>query len=118
LPLDPRFAGSNLAEDDRFLRAINVRSTTFFGGEVKAPVPCKILPRVKEPYSYEKRYFVGKIHGYFISRKVSPDSLLDVFSSDCQRELEDESGMIGTQMGTHSRSNGRNAWDSLSDISP
>jgi hypothetical protein len=35
LPLDPRFAGSNPAEDDRFLRVIKIRSTTSFGGEVK-----------------------------------------------------------------------------------
>jgi hypothetical protein len=32
LPLDPRFAGSNPAEDDAFLRAIKIRSTTSFGG--------------------------------------------------------------------------------------
>jgi hypothetical protein len=35
LPLDPRSADSVLAEDDGFLRAIRVRSTTCFGGEVK-----------------------------------------------------------------------------------
>jgi hypothetical protein len=29
----PRFAGSNLAEDDGFLRAIKICNTTFFGGE-------------------------------------------------------------------------------------
>jgi hypothetical protein len=37
LPLDPRFAGSNLAEDDGYLRVIKV---TFFGGEVKLSVLC------------------------------------------------------------------------------
>jgi hypothetical protein len=35
LLLDPRFAGSNPAEDDGFLRAIKIRSTTSFGGKVK-----------------------------------------------------------------------------------
>jgi hypothetical protein len=31
LPLDPRFASSNTAEDDDFLGAIKIRSTTSFG---------------------------------------------------------------------------------------
>jgi hypothetical protein len=35
LPLDPRFTGSNPAEDDGFFR-----STTSFGEEVKPSVPC------------------------------------------------------------------------------
>jgi hypothetical protein len=39
LPLNPRFAGSNPAENDGFLRAIKVRSMTSFGGEVKPAVP-------------------------------------------------------------------------------
>jgi hypothetical protein len=33
VPLDPRFAGSNPAEDDGFLKAIEVRCTTSFGGK-------------------------------------------------------------------------------------
>jgi hypothetical protein len=55
LPLDPRFAGSNPAEDDDlFLREIKIRSTTSFGGEVKPSVSCrKILQHVKDPYEYE-----------------------------------------------------------------
>jgi hypothetical protein len=28
LPFDPRFAGSNPTEDDRFLRVMKIRSTT------------------------------------------------------------------------------------------
>jgi hypothetical protein len=32
-------------------------------------------------------------------------SLLSVSAGNCQRDLADESGMIGVQMGTHSRSN-------------
>jgi hypothetical protein len=47
LSLDPRFAGSNTAEDDEFVMAIKIRSTTSFGGEVKSSVPCrKILRRI------------------------------------------------------------------------
>jgi hypothetical protein len=33
--LDPRFAGSNLAEVDGFLRAIKIHSMLSFRGEVK-----------------------------------------------------------------------------------
>jgi hypothetical protein len=33
--VDPRFAGSILAEVDGFLRVIKIRSTTSSGGEVK-----------------------------------------------------------------------------------
>jgi hypothetical protein len=41
LPLDPRFAGSNPAEDYGFLRVIKMCSTTSFGGDVKSSVPCR-----------------------------------------------------------------------------
>jgi hypothetical protein len=57
---------SNLAKDDEFLRAIKVHSMTSFVGEVKPLIPCrKILCYVEESCRYEKRDFVGKIHGYF-----------------------------------------------------
>jgi hypothetical protein len=57
LPLDPRFKGSNLAEDAGFLRVIEIRSTTSFGGEVKQSVPCrKILGHVKKPTSMKGLY--------------------------------------------------------------
>jgi hypothetical protein len=53
LTLDSSSARSNPAEDDEYLRAIKIRSTTFFGGEVKPSVPCrKILRHVKDPYDY------------------------------------------------------------------
>jgi hypothetical protein len=35
LAIGPKVAGSNQAESDEFLRAINIRGTTSFGGEVK-----------------------------------------------------------------------------------
>jgi hypothetical protein len=50
--LDPRFAGSNPAEDDGFLRAIKIYSTTSFGGDIKLSVPShKILWHLKNVYS-------------------------------------------------------------------
>jgi hypothetical protein len=49
LAIGQRLAGSNLAEDDEFLLAMEIRSTTSFGVEVKQPVPnCKILRHVKD----------------------------------------------------------------------
>jgi hypothetical protein len=55
LPLDPRLSGSNPAEDEGFLRAIKLRSTTYFGGKVKPSAPCrKILRHVKETCEYER----------------------------------------------------------------
>jgi hypothetical protein len=54
LPLDPRFAGSNPAKNDGFLREIKPCSTTSFGEEVNPSAPCKILRHVKEPYKYER----------------------------------------------------------------
>jgi hypothetical protein len=43
MPLDPRVAGLNMAEDNGFLREIKICSMTSFGGEVKPSSPCKIL---------------------------------------------------------------------------
>jgi hypothetical protein len=41
--------GANPAEDDGFIRAVKIRSSTSFGGEVKPSVPCReVLRRVKE----------------------------------------------------------------------
>jgi hypothetical protein len=37
--LEPRFAGSNPANGDEFLRAIKFHSKTSFGGKVKAEAP-------------------------------------------------------------------------------
>jgi hypothetical protein len=41
--------GSNVAEDDGFLRAIKIHSTTYFRGAVKPSAPCcKILWHVTD----------------------------------------------------------------------
>jgi hypothetical protein len=57
LPLDPRFAGSNTAEDDGFLRAIKIRSTTSSrgGGGVQPSAPRrKILQHLKDSAEYDR----------------------------------------------------------------
>jgi hypothetical protein len=53
--VDPKLAGSNPGEDDGILRAIKIRSTTSFEGEVKPSVPRRLILRhVKELYEYER----------------------------------------------------------------
>jgi cyanate lyase len=54
--LDPRFAGSNLAEDDEFLKEIKIGSTTSFGEEVKPSVPfiVRFYGMLKNPSSMKR----------------------------------------------------------------
>jgi hypothetical protein len=50
-----RIRGFKPDDDDGFLRAIKVRSTTSFGGKVKLEVPCRwILRHITENYVYER----------------------------------------------------------------
>jgi hypothetical protein len=52
LPLDPRFAGSNPAEDDGFLRVIKIRSTISTKFSRRSHVVD--LRHVKGPYKHER----------------------------------------------------------------
>jgi hypothetical protein len=55
LDTGPKGRGFKPGRGDGFLRAINIRSTTFFGWEVKPEVPCrKILRHVKDPLTYQR----------------------------------------------------------------
>jgi hypothetical protein len=94
--------GSNLAEDNGFLRVIKIRGMTSLGGEVNPLVPCrKILWHVKDPYNVKER-FCRQNSCIFLA--VSAALLLGV-SCYCHRAVEDESGMIRTQTGKHISSN-------------
>jgi hypothetical protein len=42
-PLNPRFAGSNLTEDNGFLRVIKIHSITSFTEEIKLLVSCHMI---------------------------------------------------------------------------
>jgi hypothetical protein len=65
LLLDPKFLGSNLAEDDGYLTAIKIHSTTSVRGEVKPSVPySKILQHVTSM----NKIIRGEIHGHFSPR--------------------------------------------------
>jgi hypothetical protein len=77
------------AEDDGFLRAIKIRSTTSFGEGVKLSAPCrKILRHLKEIYEYEK----------ILRRQnplATPSSSFSCFATrdlvgNCKRALADE----------------------------
>jgi hypothetical protein len=71
LPLDPRFAGSNPAEGDGFLKVIKIRCTTSFRRKVKTSAPChNILRHVKKPYRYENK---------ILRRQNSPTFLDKIF---------------------------------------
>jgi hypothetical protein len=95
LPLEPRFAGSNPAEDDGFFSAIKSLARLFVE-KVKPSTPCrKILRNVKEPY---------RIWRIILRHNLPPSFfwLATRFSAGTyQRALVDESGMIRTYMGTH-----------------
>jgi hypothetical protein len=85
LPLDPRLAGSNPAEDDGLLRVIKIHSTTSFGGEAKPSVPSRRFTACKRTLRAWKRCFVSKIQRLC----VSPMFLLVHY----QMALADESGL-------------------------
>jgi hypothetical protein len=54
LAIGPKVRGFKPAESDGFLRAIEIRSTTFFGGELKPLAPYhKILWHIKDPLRYD-----------------------------------------------------------------
>jgi hypothetical protein len=66
MPLDSSFTSSNPTESDGFLRAIKIRITISFEGEVKPSAPSrKILRHVKESYEYERRTSLAKFTAIF-----------------------------------------------------
>jgi hypothetical protein len=76
LPLDPKFASSNTAEDSGIFKGgKKVRRTTSFVGEVKPSVPCRRFTACLRILRVWKRYLIGNIQ-HFLSR-VPPASLLD-----------------------------------------
>jgi hypothetical protein len=56
--LDPEFSGSDPTESDGFLRVTIIRSTTYFGGEIKPSAPFrKILRNVKDPLRRDRETY-------------------------------------------------------------
>jgi hypothetical protein len=92
--LDPRFAGSDPAEGDRFLRAIKIRSTPSFGKEVKPSAPRrKILRLAKSLFEVLIKIFhKAEIIISFASSSCFATKRL--CWQDFQRALVDESGVF------------------------
>jgi hypothetical protein len=88
--------------DNGFVTTIKVCSTIFFRIEVKLSVPCrKILGMIQNATGMKRDTLYAKF--ITISHQVSPALLPDVCAGYCQGALVDESLMIRTQMGMHSR---------------
>jgi hypothetical protein len=91
----------------------------FLGSRVQSRPRTDDFKREKIPAKYERNISSAKFTA--ISRKFSPDSLLEVSAGIFQRAQVDESGIIRTQTGTHNRAeNGHShsAWDALYDTTP
>jgi hypothetical protein len=98
LPLDSRFAGSNTAEADEFLRAIKIRSTTFFAGEVEPSVAMLFYGTLNKPTSTKE--ILRRKNSVSFHHQVFPASLPHASACNFQRAMVDESGIIRNQMGT------------------
>jgi hypothetical protein len=89
LPLDPRFTDSNPAEGGGFLKAIKIRSTLSFGGEVKPSAHvARLYSMLQIPSKNERRYLVSPNSSF--SSPVFPDLLLDGCWYDYQRVVVHE----------------------------
>jgi hypothetical protein len=82
----PKFAGSNTAESDGFLKAIKILSTTFFGYQVKPSAPCKIFRHVKDPLRCDRD--ADRENSAVISRPFLPPSLLGVCSATREKNSD------------------------------
>jgi hypothetical protein len=68
LALDQSFASSNPAEDDGFLWAIKIRSTTSLGEEVNPSVPISFdfFLNINNPAEYERDISFSKFKDFFV----------------------------------------------------
>jgi hypothetical protein len=94
LAIRPKVRGFKPGRGDGYLRPIKIRSTHYFGGEVKPEVPCcKISQHVKKSLaSMNKHTSQSQMH-----HSLRPFLLLAtrwLCWQDCQRALVDESGIF------------------------
>jgi hypothetical protein len=97
LLLDSRFAASNPAEDDGFLRAIISEARIPSEGKQSCPRVVRFCVMLQ---NINFSYFRGKIHRQH-SRQNSPALLLNGSAGNCQSALVDESGLITKQIDKH-----------------
>jgi hypothetical protein len=96
LAMYPRFVGSNPAENDGFLMAIKLHSTTSFGGESKAVGPMSFYGTLKNLAEYNKKYLVGKnswtflasflLLRYYMSLLTTARALWWMIRNDCKTD--------------------------------
>jgi hypothetical protein len=66
LAVGPKVRGFTPGRIRWIFNNVKIRSTNSFWGEIKPSFPCRnTLRHVKDPYRYENKYFVRKIHGHF-----------------------------------------------------
>jgi hypothetical protein len=71
LAIGSKIHGFKHDRDDGFVRAVNIRSATFFGLEVKLLVPfSKILRLYKGPYEYERDISYAKFSRHFHAKFI------------------------------------------------
>jgi hypothetical protein len=90
LPLDPRFVGSDPAEDDGSLRTTKILSTTSFGGEVKAAV--RFYGMLKNPLCMI--WTLGRRISVVIFSPSFSCFATEYLAGKCRRALMDELGLI------------------------
>jgi hypothetical protein len=69
LTIGPKVPWFKPAEDGEFLRAIQIRSTTFFGGEVK---PLALLGMLKIPAEHDRDTSLDNFKDIFLQLPASP----------------------------------------------
>ena len=96
-PLVPKFAGSNLAEAIRFLRAKKFLSTPSFGGEVKPSVPCRRFAACKRSLELRGSRILDEIcQNISRPRRVPPSAARDLSCRWTWRHLAEK---VGTSKG-------------------
>jgi hypothetical protein len=94
-PLHPMFAGSNLPEDNKFLRARTFRSMTSFGGESRWFHVVRFYGMLNNTTGMTE--ILRRQNSRPFLRQASPASLLNVSTGNFQRRHK----IITNQMGTH-----------------
>jgi hypothetical protein len=94
--------GLNRADDDGFLRAVKIQSTTFSKGKQSLrPHVVRFYGMLKVPAEYDRDTSPAILKNVLLQVYIF-GLLLGVSDGICQRALADESGIIRTQMGKYS----------------
>jgi hypothetical protein len=116
--LDPRFTGSDPAQNDGILRAIKIHSKLSFGGEVKPSAPVrKIYGTLKNPVEYKINTYKQNSRTTLLAKFLSA-SRLGVSAATRAENLVDEEKDYNSDEEHSGSVNGRSCMDSLYDTTP